>query len=83
MPALQGKGIGSRLVRRALTEVRERDAAGCVVLGEPAYYGRFGFRLEAGLKLPGVPAEYFQAVAFRGVVPRGTVAFHPAFAVAA
>jgi putative acetyltransferase len=45
------------------------------------YYGRFGFRCEAGLKLPAVPAEYFQAVAFRGVVPRGTVAFHAAFAV--
>jgi putative acetyltransferase len=80
-PRLQGKGIGSRLVRRALDEVRQRGAAGCVVLGEPGYYGRFGFRCEAGLKLPAVPAEYFQAVAFRGVVPRGTVAFHAAFAV--
>jgi putative acetyltransferase len=79
-PPMQGRGIGSRLMRAALQQLRDANAAGCVLLGEPAYYGRFGFKAEPGLKLPGVPAEYFQAVAFRGAVPRGSVAFHAAYA---
>jgi putative acetyltransferase len=54
-------------------------AAGCVVLGEPAYYERFGFRAIPRLRYPGPPAEYFQAWAFRGEAPSGTVAYHPAF----
>ena len=29
-----------------------------MVLGNPAYYGRFGFRSVPGLVLPGVPAEW-------------------------
>ncbi len=37
-------GIGSRLIRQLLAELQERHAAGCVVLGDPNYYGRFGFQ---------------------------------------
>jgi predicted N-acetyltransferase YhbS len=39
-------------------------ASGCVVLGDPGYYGRFGFKAGDGLVFPGVPAEYFQALSF-------------------
>lgn len=81
-PAFQGRGIGGRLVRQALNGLRTRGAAGCVVLGEPGYCGRFGFAAEASLVLPGVPPEYFQAIAFTGVVPAGTVVYHEAFAAA-
>jgi putative acetyltransferase len=35
-------------MRAALEALRELGAAGCVVVGEPAFYGRFGFRAEAG-----------------------------------
>jgi hypothetical protein len=31
------------------------------------------------LVLPGVPAEYFQAIAFGGEVPTAQVAYHPGF----
>ncbi|MGE0582582.1 MAG: GNAT family N-acetyltransferase [Steroidobacteraceae bacterium] len=79
LPAHQGQGIGSRLVREALGALRARGAAGCVVLGEPAFYGRFGFRAETDLVLPDVPPEYFQALAFGGPLPRGVVSFHAAF----
>lgn len=54
-------------------------AAGCVVLGEPSYYGRFGFRVSAKLVLPGVPPEYFQALHWTGAMPAGEVNYHPAF----
>ena len=56
-----------------------RGAAGCVLLGEPAFYGRFGFKAEPQLRLPGVPPEYFQALAFGPSRPQGTVAYHAAF----
>jgi putative acetyltransferase len=78
-PPHQGRGIGSRLVTQALTELRLRGAAGCVVLGEPGYYGRFGFRAVPQLVLPGVPPEYFQALWFRDQLPSGNVAYHASF----
>lgn len=80
-PECQGQGIGTGLVEHALTELRRLGAAGCVVLGEPKYYGRFGFRAEPALVLPNVPPEYFQAIAFGAVVPTGTVAYQKAFDV--
>lgn len=78
-PRMQAKGIGSALVRAGLDRLRARGAAGCVVLGEPDFYRRFGFAADPGLRLAGVPPRYFQALAFGGRVPRGTVAYHPAF----
>lgn len=81
LPGHQGLGVGSGLMRSALQHLRELDAAGCVLVGEPAFYGRFGFRTEPGLVLPGVPAEYFQAIAFGATVPRGEVTYHEAFDV--
>lgn len=79
IPEQQGRGIGSRLVRAALQHLRARGAGGCVLVGEPAYYQRFGFRVEPALLLPAVPPEYFQAVCLAGDLPSGVVAFHPAF----
>ena len=78
-PEHQGRGLGSRLVRGALARLRALGGRGCVLVGEPAYYGRFGFRAEPGIALPDVPPQYFQAVCLGGEMPSGTVAFHPAF----
>ena len=78
-PSLQGQGCGARLMHAALEALRERGAAGCVLLGEPAYYGRFGFRAERRLVLPEVPPEYFQALSLGGTMPSGTVRYHDAF----
>lgn len=78
-PEQQGQGIGSQLMRRALDDLRTLGAAGCVLLGDPAYYGRFGFAPRAGLVLEGVPPEYFMALAFVGEWPQGMVRYHAAF----
>ncbi|MGM0784863.1 MAG: GNAT family N-acetyltransferase [Pseudomonadota bacterium] len=83
LPAWQGRGIGSALVEACLARLRERGARGCVVLGEPGYYSRFGFRAVPGLILPGVPPEYFMALAWGDDFPQGEVAYHPAFAATA
>lgn len=42
-PAVQGRGIGSRLVEAGLQRLRSMGAAIVFVYGDPAYYGRFGF----------------------------------------
>lgn len=78
-PAHQGRGVGAQLMDHALTELRSLGAAGCVVLGEPGYYSRFGFTAEPSLMLPGVPAEYFQSISFNGSLPSGEVSYHAAF----
>lgn len=79
-PAWQRQGIGSSLVRAALLALRQRGAAGCVVLGDPAFYGRFGFRPKAELVLADVPPEYFMALTLDDTAPpRGQVCYHEAF----
>ncbi|MDH4558010.1 N-acetyltransferase [Pseudomonas sp. BN417] len=78
-PARQGAGIGSRLMAAALAGLRDLGAEGCVLLGDPGYYSRFGFVVHPGLVLPGVPAEYFQALALGGNWAEGEVSYHAAF----
>lgn len=81
LPEYQSKGVGSRLMKSALVELMTKGAAGCVVLGDPVYYGRFGFNVIDGLVFPGVPPEYFQARSFGGDFPQGEVTYHEAFGV--
>jgi len=80
MRSHQNRGIGRALVHEAILKLNQQRAAGCVVLGEPAYYGRFKFVAEPLLVLEGVPPGYFQALLLAGPLARGTVAYHPAFA---
>lgn len=61
-PERQGEGIGNALIKQGLEELRAKQAAGCVVLGYPNYYQRFGFRPDAAIVLPGVPQEYFMSL---------------------
>jgi putative acetyltransferase len=82
-PDQQGKGIGSALMNAAINDLKELNANGCVLLGEPAYYRRFGFKSIEGLILPEVPPEYFQALLFNGEYPQGEVSYHEGFYVQA
>ncbi|THF67308.1 N-acetyltransferase [Pseudothauera nasutitermitis] len=79
-PERQGTGIGTQLMQAALNELRSSGACGCVVLGEPGYYSRFGFVADPRLVLPRVPPEYFQSISFNGSLPTGTISYHDAFA---
>lgn len=79
LPARQGQGVGAALMQAAIDALRSQQAHGCVLLGEPAYYGRFDFRAEPGLILPGVPAEYFQALCLQPPMAQGEVRYSPAF----
>ncbi|GGF53010.1 GNAT family N-acetyltransferase [Alteromonas lipolytica] len=78
-PERQSSGIGSALMVAAIETLKQMGANGCVVLGDPGFYQRFGFAPKDGLILPGVPAAYFQALVFKGNAPEGKVSYHEAF----
>ncbi len=79
VPDEQGKGIGARLMNQAISKLKDMGASGCVLLGDPNYYSRFGFKATSRLVLPDVPPEYFQALLFKGGYPEGVVSYHDAF----
>ncbi len=83
-PEHQGAGIGSALVRAALAAAGERPV---IVLGDPAFYARFGFvpAIPLGLVPPEAwPADAWRVITPAGVgVPRGAVAYPRAFGAVA
>lgn len=79
LPARQGLCIGSALVREGLARLQALDARGCVLAGDPAYYGRFGFGVDPAFTSTAIPQEYFMRLAFSPVYGGGAVTYHPAF----
>jgi putative acetyltransferase len=68
LPKYQRRGFGSALVRRGLAECRAAGHDFAVVLGEPAYYGRFGFEPAAphGVRCEfDAPEDAFMILALR------------------
>lgn len=80
-PEHQGRGVGAALIRAGLSRLSAQGAAGLVLLGDPAFYARFGFVADPRLKLPGVPAQYFQSRLLLGPMAEGEVRYAAAFGV--
>ncbi|MFT5571935.1 MAG: putative acetyltransferase [Cryomorphaceae bacterium] len=79
-PDHQGQGVGSGLMKHALRDLAQLGAAGCVLLGDPAFYSRFGFEPIEVLTLAGVSTENFQALLLNSErFPQGQVSYHTAF----
>ncbi|CAN0621597.1 putative acetyltransferase [Burkholderia multivorans] len=79
-PECRRQSIGAGLVRTGLDALRRLGARGCVVLGEPAYYARFGFDAAASLVFPSAPAPCLLALSFEEALPpAGEVRYHDAF----
>lgn len=79
LPEFQKQGIGTSLIREGLSLLKSLGGKGCVLVGDPKYYERFGFRNCPDLILDGVPQEYFLALPFDGNKARGAVVFHEGF----
>lgn len=61
-PSRQKQGIGSAIVRAGLKRQRDAHVGLVCVLGDPGYYGRFGFVREAQVEPPyRLPAEWAEA----------------------
>jgi putative acetyltransferase len=78
-PERQRGGVGTALIEEGLRLLKGRGAKGCVVLGDPAYYARFGFTSDHALRYGDVPPQYFQSIVFAGPAPSGEVTYHSAF----
>jgi putative acetyltransferase len=80
VPAEQKRGIGTMLARAGLDACRRLGQPWCVVLGDPAYYARFGFTRASDADIAneyGVGDE-FQIVALAGDLPRAGLARYSA-----
>jgi putative acetyltransferase len=82
LPERQRQGIGSLLIREGLRQAQEAGWAAVFVVGEPAYYTRFGFDVEParGFACP-YAGEYFMVRFLAESLPlTGAIAYPAAFA---
>ena len=80
LPELQKLGIGKSLICKGLSSLKSLGAKGCVLVGDPGYFERFGFRSLPDLVIDGVPQENVLALPFEEGKTSGTVVFHDGFA---
>lgn len=82
-PAAQGRGVGSALMHAVLGAAEAADEPLVALLGDPAWYRRFGFgpASSSGIVAPD-PAwgEYFQVRVLRPSPPAGTFGYARPFA---
>ncbi|HEY2446297.1 MAG TPA: N-acetyltransferase [Rhizomicrobium sp.] len=83
VPDYQRHGIGHALIREGLKQAKEQGWDAVFVLGDRAYYERFGFRanLAKGFSSP-YAGPHFMALSLRAALPSssGRVEYAPAFA---
>lgn len=85
LPAYQGRGIGSALVRHGLDQVRSRPEPVVFLEGSPSFYPRFGFEPGGplGFRRPSlrVPEAAFQVIRQPSYEPwmTGTLVYAEAF----
>jgi putative acetyltransferase len=79
LPAFQNRGIGTALINEGLSALKSLGARGCALVGEPAFYQRFGFKSVPELTMEGVPQENLLALPLGDHMPRGVVTHHEGF----
>ena len=80
VPVLQRQGIGSALIRDGLGRLKDRGERLVFVLGDPGYYGRFGFKVMDRL-VSRWAGPHFQALMLAPGAPvSGKVSYPRAFA---
>lgn len=79
LPSRQGEGIGAKLIKEGLERLKEIGAASCVLIGNPNYYGRFGFRNKTGLNYHGLDNQFVQQLPFNGAMLSGDLKYANAF----
>lgn len=80
LPTLQTQGIGKRLIGEGLERLRRRGAVGCILVGDPRYYSKFGFQLAPDHAPSRQPKEYFMVKSLSEEADQiPTIDFHPVF----
>ncbi|MDX2237935.1 MAG: N-acetyltransferase [Hyphomonadaceae bacterium] len=76
-PHAQRQGLGGTLVTHGLADIARRGAQGCVLIGDPRYYSRFGFVSDNTLSYRNLPRHVVQYLAFGAARPSGVLTFSP------
>jgi putative acetyltransferase len=82
LPDLQRRGLGQAMIRQGIAQLRADGEGLILVLGDPDYYFRFGFRSSAAaaFRTP-YDGPHLQALSLRGDAPEaGEVRYPRAFA---
>ena len=79
LPKFQRQGVGTALIEKGLSILKEMRGNGCVLVGDPDFYSRFGFKNCPQLVLEDVPQTFFLALPFGDDLPTGSVQFHKGF----
>jgi len=67
-------GLGASLVEACVDWAREQGLPGVLLVGDPPYFGRFGFERTAGIRLPGpVDPARLLWLSLDGTQPAGSV----------
>ncbi len=78
-PLRQSQGIGGALIKSGLEAIKQLGAKGCVLVGNPDYYSRFGFRGDSGVTYMGLDLKFVQQLPFDGVLKSGEIKYSPGF----
>ena len=78
-PNLQRRGIGTALINEGLRVLKEMNADGCALIGDPKYYRRFGFVSDGSIHYQGASDEIVQWKSFNKRRPKGFLIFGPEF----
>ena len=70
-PDRQRRGVGRKLIETGLAELRRAGASGCVLVGDPGYYGQFGFIGDGPLTYLDVDKKFVQYLVLNGADPEG------------
>jgi len=86
LPDRQRRGIGSQLVKAGLEACKQAGFTYVIVLGDPGYYGQFGFSRASSYGLGneyGVEDEFMVLALQPGRIPvaQGTIRYAPEFAL--
>lgn len=74
-PQLQHRGIGGALINQGLSELKKNGARGCILIGDPRYYSRFGFVGDGKISYRDLPINIVQWLAFGPAVPSGILRY--------
>ena len=79
LPELQRIGIGTRLINEGIRLLKEQEAKGIVLIGDPDYYSKFGFAGDGSITYGELPTRLVQWISITGDIPHGELKYCQAF----
>jgi len=77
LPELQKQGIGKALIKKGLSRLKDKKAKGCILIGNPDYYHRFGFIGDGQIQYRDYSQDIAQWLKFGKETPSGLLTFSP------